>query len=62
MSRTISPTWRTCPEVKKAADAGKFFDTAMKEVKLPKYKKLANYEASLPANGELFCYWWGRGY
>jgi glyoxylase-like metal-dependent hydrolase (beta-lactamase superfamily II) len=48
-------------EVKKAADAGKFFDTAMKEVKLPKYKKWANYEASLPANGELFCYWWGRG-
>lgn len=43
-----------------AADAGKCFDTAMKEVKLPKYEKWANYEASLPANVERFCYWWGR--
>ena len=49
-------------EVRKAADAGKCFDTAMKEVKLPKYEKWANYEASLPANVERFCYWWGRGY
>ncbi len=49
-------------EVKKAADAGKCFDTAMKEVKLPKYEKWANYEASLPANVERLCYWWGRGY
>ncbi|CCE07304.1 conserved exported hypothetical protein [Bradyrhizobium sp. STM 3843] len=49
-------------EVKKAADAGKCFDTAMKEVKLPKYEKWANYEASLPANVERFCYWWARGY
>ncbi|KRQ09207.1 MBL fold metallo-hydrolase, partial [Bradyrhizobium manausense] len=37
-------------EVKKAADAGKCIDTAMKEVKLPKYEKWANYEAGLPAN------------
>ncbi len=49
-------------EVKKAADAGKCFDTAMKEIKLPKYEKWANYDASLPANVERFCYWWGRGY
>ena len=49
-------------EVKKAADAGKCFDTAMKEVKLPKYEKWANYESGLPANVERFCYWWGRGY
>jgi glyoxylase-like metal-dependent hydrolase (beta-lactamase superfamily II) len=49
-------------EVKKAADAGKCFDTAMKEVKLPKYEKWANYESSLPANVERFCYWWSRGY
>ena len=49
-------------EVKKAADAGKCFDTAMKEVKLPKYEKWANYETGLPANVERFCYWWGRGY
>ena len=49
-------------ETKKAADAGKCFDTAMKEIKLPKYEKWANYEAGLPANVERFCYWWGRGY
>jgi glyoxylase-like metal-dependent hydrolase (beta-lactamase superfamily II) len=49
-------------EVKKAADAGKCFDTAMKEVKLPKYEKWTNYDASLPGNVERFCYWWGRGY
>jgi glyoxylase-like metal-dependent hydrolase (beta-lactamase superfamily II) len=49
-------------EVKKAADAGKCFDGAMKEIKLPKYEKWANYESSLPANVERFCYWWGRGY
>ena len=29
--------------LKKAADAGKCFYTAMKEVKLPKYEKWANY-------------------
>ena len=49
-------------ETKKAADAGKCFDTAMKEVKLPKYEKWANYETGLAANVERFCYWWGRGY
>jgi glyoxylase-like metal-dependent hydrolase (beta-lactamase superfamily II) len=49
-------------EVKKAADAGKCFDTAMKEVKLPKYEKWANYANGLPANVERLCYWWGRGY
>jgi len=49
-------------EVKKAADAGKCWDTAMKEVKLPKYEKWAGYENGLAANVERFCYWWGRGY
>lgn len=49
-------------EVKKAADAGKCFDAAAKEVKLPKYEKWANYETGLAANVERFCYWWARGY
>ncbi len=49
-------------EVKKAADAGKCFDTAMREVKLPKYAKWTNYDSALPMNVERFCYWWGRGY
>ncbi|MBR0717056.1 MBL fold metallo-hydrolase [Bradyrhizobium liaoningense] len=49
-------------EVKKAADSGKCIDTAMKEIKLPKYEKWSNYETGLAANVERFCYWWGRGY
>lgn len=49
-------------EVKKAADAGKCFDDAIKEVKLPKYEKWNNYENGIGANVERFCYWWGRGY
>ena len=49
-------------ETKKAAESGKCFDNAMKEVKLPKYEKWANYENGLAANVERYCYWWGRGY
>jgi len=49
-------------EVKKAADADKCFDTAMKEIKLPKYEKWTNYENGLGPNVERLCYWWGRGY
>ena len=49
-------------QVKKSADAGKCFEAAMKDVKLPKYEKWANYEPSLPANVGRFCYWWGGGY
>jgi glyoxylase-like metal-dependent hydrolase (beta-lactamase superfamily II) len=49
-------------EVKKAADSGKCWDAAMREVKLPKYEKWANYATALPMNVERYCYWWGRGY
>ena len=48
--------------VKPAALAGKCFDPAMKEIKLPKYAKWGNYEAYLPGNIERFCEFWGRGY
>jgi glyoxylase-like metal-dependent hydrolase (beta-lactamase superfamily II) len=48
--------------VKPAADQGKCFDTAMKEIKLPKYEKWGNYEQYLPGNIERFCMYWGRGY
>ena len=47
---------------KKAADEGKCFDTAIKEIKLPKYESWAGYATGLGANVERFCYWWGRGY
>lgn len=49
-------------EVKKAADASKCWDTAMKEIKLPKYATWANYEQYLAGNIERYCYYWGRGY
>jgi glyoxylase-like metal-dependent hydrolase (beta-lactamase superfamily II) len=49
-------------EVKKAADANKCWDAAMREVKLPKYENLPNYASVLPMNIERYCYWWGRGY
>ena len=48
--------------VKKAALEGKCTDTAMKEIKLPKYEKWNNYENGLPMNIERFCYWWSNGY
>jgi glyoxylase-like metal-dependent hydrolase (beta-lactamase superfamily II) len=48
--------------VKQAALAGKCFDDAMKEIKLPKYEKWANYQRFLPGNIERFCEYWGRGY
>jgi glyoxylase-like metal-dependent hydrolase (beta-lactamase superfamily II) len=48
--------------VKPAAAQGKCFDTAMKEIKLPKYEKWGNYEQYLPGNIERFCEYWGRGY
>ena len=42
--------------VAKAAAEGKCTDTAMKEVKLPKYEKWGNYAAFLPGNVERYCY------
>jgi glyoxylase-like metal-dependent hydrolase (beta-lactamase superfamily II) len=48
--------------VKQAADQGKCFDQAMKEVRLPAYEKWGNYEQHLPGNIERFCEFWGRGY
>jgi len=47
---------------KAAAEQGKCFDTAMKEVTLPKYEKWGNYAQFLPGNVERFCEYWGRGY
>jgi glyoxylase-like metal-dependent hydrolase (beta-lactamase superfamily II) len=48
-------------EVKKVAPA-KCIDAAMKEIKLPKYEKWANYETGLPGNIERYCYWWTQSY
>jgi len=43
-------------EVRKFAAEGKCTDTAMKEVKLPKYEKWGNYATFLPLNVERYCY------
>ncbi|HET7340809.1 MAG TPA: MBL fold metallo-hydrolase [Methylomirabilota bacterium] len=48
--------------VRAAANQGKCFDAAMKEIKLPKYASWGNYDAFLPGNIERFCEYWGRGY
>ncbi len=48
-------------EVKKAARDGKCWDTAEKEVKLPKYENWAGYQNNLPFVLRRYCGLWGRG-
>ncbi|HET8543191.1 MAG TPA: MBL fold metallo-hydrolase [Pseudolabrys sp.] len=48
-------------EVKKASDAGKCFDPATKEVRLPKYATLAGYEQNIEWNIHRWCGYYGRG-
>jgi glyoxylase-like metal-dependent hydrolase (beta-lactamase superfamily II) len=49
-------------EVKKAAHAGKCWDTAEKEVRLPKYAHWGNYESGIASNIRRYCGYWGRGF
>jgi glyoxylase-like metal-dependent hydrolase (beta-lactamase superfamily II) len=48
-------------EVKKASDAGKCFDPATKEVRLPKFGTLQNYDQNIEWNIHRWCGYWGRG-
>lgn len=48
-------------EVKKASDAGKCFDPAVKEVRLPQYGTLQNYEQNIEWVIHRWCGYWGRG-
>jgi glyoxylase-like metal-dependent hydrolase (beta-lactamase superfamily II) len=48
-------------EVKKASDAGKCFDPATKEVRLPQYGSLLGYEQNIEWNTHRWCGYWGRG-
>ena len=48
-------------EVKKAADAGKCFDPATKEVRLPQYANLLGYEQNIEWSTHRWCGYWGRG-
>ena len=47
--------------VKAAADQVKCFDTAMKEIKLPKYESMPGYANGLPFVARRYCGLWGRG-
>jgi hypothetical protein len=49
-------------EVKKVADEGKCYDTAMKEVKLPKYESWGNYGIWLAGNVERYCFLYRSGF
>ena len=48
--------------VKTAADEGKCYDNAMKEVKLPKYESWGNYAAWFPGNVERYCLLYRSGF
>jgi len=47
--------------VKKAAEEGKCYDNAMRDVKMPKYENYPNYGAFLPMNVERYCDFYNRG-
>ena len=48
-------------EVKKASDAGKCFDPAVKEVRLPQHATLQGYEQNIEWSIHRWCGYWGRG-
>jgi hypothetical protein len=48
-------------EVKKAAEAGKCFDPATKEVRLPHFATLQGYEQNIEWSTHRWCGYWGRG-
>ena len=48
-------------EMKKMGQAGKCWDEAEKDFKLPKYATLPGYEAGLPFVARRYCGLWGRG-
>jgi glyoxylase-like metal-dependent hydrolase (beta-lactamase superfamily II) len=47
--------------VKKAADDHKCLNDAVRDIKLPKYEKFANYDAYLPMNIERYCDFFSLG-
>jgi hypothetical protein len=48
-------------EVKKASDAGKCFDPASKEVRVPQFGTLQGYDQNIEWNIHRWCGYWGRG-
>ena len=48
--------------VRAAENEGKCFDTAIREIRLPRYERWGSYAEFLPGNVERFCEWLGRGF
>jgi glyoxylase-like metal-dependent hydrolase (beta-lactamase superfamily II) len=48
-------------EVKKAVSENKCYETAMREIKMPKYATWTNYEQYLAGNIERYCHHWRVG-
>ncbi len=46
---------------RQAAQEGKCYDRAMREVRLPRYERWGGYEQYLPGNVERFCGYWSVG-
>ena len=61
MEQQLAMMTELSEEVKKASDAGKCFDPATKEVRVPKYATLANYEQNIEWMVHRYCGYWGRG-
>jgi glyoxylase-like metal-dependent hydrolase (beta-lactamase superfamily II) len=47
--------------VKEAVDAGKSYDQAIKDIRLPKWEKLPGFTQNLPGNIERYYDYWNRG-
>jgi hypothetical protein len=52
---------RGMPAVKKASDAGKCFDPAVKDVRLPQDGTLTGCEQNIEWSIHRWCGYWGRG-
>ena len=48
--------------VRTAENEGKCFDTAIREIRLPRYERWGSYAEFFPGNVERFCEWLGRGF
>jgi hypothetical protein len=55
-------TQKSLAVAKAAADEGKCYDNAMKEVKLPKHESWSNYATWFPGNVERYCLLYRSGF
>lgn len=62
MEEQLAFTLELSAKVKEAAEAGKCFDPATKEVRFPGFAHLGNYEQNIEWNIHRWCGYWGRGH